>query len=194
MFSPNEYDLKYLMDATGETVIINGNEKQAIITNPRVDEFEQRYIHTLEPVSQGSVVSLYNEKYLVITESLTKRHGKFKALMRHCNYVISRKNVIGREIIGYNDYGAPYYRDILGEPIQIPSIIDNKSFSVDNSTQLIVPENEIIVTIQDTPLHRQKLKVNDIFAFEVNYKVRHVDYTKRGLMILTCDFTTSGTI
>jgi hypothetical protein len=193
MFTPNPEDLQFLFESAGQTVLINDTERQVIITNPSISEYEERYIHTLERVLQGDIVTLEGERYLVITETVTPRHGKYKALMRHCNYIITLPGEITRVLyrdengnIVYDDFGDPVFIEIEGEPINIPAIVDNKSFSIVGS-QLLVAENQIIVTVQDNEVNRNKLKVNNTFSFEGNFKVLHRDFTKKGLMILTCE-------
>jgi len=187
MFSPNTADLDYLFDSASQTVTVNNTERKAIITNPAISEFDQKNIHTLERVLQGDMVALDGERYLVITESISKRGGKYKALMRHCNIVIERQGEQVCVIVGENEFGDPIEECTVGDPIFISAIVDNKSFSIDQASAIRVPENQIIVVIQDNPVNRDKLKVNDKFVFEGNYKVLSRDFTKKGLMILTCE-------
>lgn len=187
MFSPNTADLDYLFDSSSQTVTINDTERKAIITNPAISEFDQKYIHTIEQVLQGDMIALEGERYLVITESISKRGGKYKALMRHCNIVIERQGEEVCVIVGENEFGDPIQECTVGDPIFISAIVDNKSFSIDDSSAIRVPDNQIIVVVQDNQVNRDKLKVNDTFNFEGNYKVLNRDFTKKGLMILTCE-------
>lgn len=194
MFSVNIDDLQFLFESAGQTVLINDFERQAIITNPPLSDKEERLIHTIENVLQGDIVAIDDEQYICITESINKRHGKFKSKVRHCNFVI--------EIAGetmevpmtdengnyvYDQYGRLIYVTVQGEPIQIPMIVDYKSFSI-VAGQIAVAENQIFVTIQDNEVNQGRFKVNDTFnLIDGNWKVRNVDKTKRGLLLLTCE-------
>ncbi|RBP95390.1 hypothetical protein DFO70_103432 [Cytobacillus firmus] len=132
-------------------------------------------------------MTLDNEKYLVITESITKRGGKYKSLMRHCNVMIDLPGEEVCEKVGENDFGEPIFECTTGDPVLVPSIVDNKSFSVEDSAAIRVPDNQIIVVVKDNDYNREKFQLNNTFTFEGVYKVIHRDFTKRGLMILTCE-------
>lgn len=189
MFQVNQIDLEYLFDSAGQPVLINEIERQAIITNPSISENEERYIHTLDKVAQGDLVSMDNENYLIISETVSKRGGKYKSLIRHCNYIIELAGETTQELIGYDDEGRPVYITVEGEPISIPSIIENKSFAVSGS-QILVADNQIIVIVQDNEINKGKFAVNGTFTvMNKNWKVLNNDRTKRGLLILTCEFT-----
>ncbi|QQX25030.1 hypothetical protein [Heyndrickxia sporothermodurans] len=74
-----------------------------------------------------------------------------------------------------------------GDPIFIPAIVENKTFSIAGS-QLLVAENQIIVIAQDNKVNRGKFTVNNTFSLmDNNWKVRNQDRTKKGLLILTCE-------
>lgn len=188
----NQTDIDSIFNLAAQTVKVNDIEQEAIITNPVINEFEERYIHTLFKVGQGDLVTYQNEHYLIIAESVTKRHGKFKTLMRHCNEVIElpgeEERVLARDENGdviVDEYGRPYYEYIQGEPILIPIIVDNKNFSIEGN-QLRVPENQIIVVVQDNETNKGKFAVNnEISLMNKNWKVLHQDFTKVGLIILT---------
>ncbi|ETI68143.1 hypothetical protein [Neobacillus vireti] len=201
MFSVNENDVQFLIDSAGQNVLINDKEMKAIITNPLsvvLNEYEQRYIHSVQPIIQGYLVTVNNEKYLVVTESLTKRTTKYKSLMRHCNYTLEMKGetkkVIKRDENGnpvLDKFGDPVYITIQEESVFVPAIVDNKSFSVNLNAQMIIPQNQITVVVQDNTVNRDRFKMNNVFSFvEKNHKVFNRDFTKRGLMILTCESTT----
>lgn len=189
MFQANSADLEFLFNEAGQKVLINDVERISVITNPPLSEYEERHIHTLETVSQGDMVSLDNEKYLVITESISKRGEKYKALMRHCNVMIELPGEEVCEKVAENDFGEPIFECTTGDPVYVPSIVDNKSFSVDDSAAIRVPDNQIIVVVKDNALNRDKFQVNNTFTFEGSYKVVHRDFTKKGLMILTCEMS-----
>ncbi|MCC3645843.1 hypothetical protein JGK52_03975 [Cytobacillus oceanisediminis] len=189
MFQANSADLEFLFNEAGQKVLINDVESIALLTNANfLNENDERYIHTLDKIKLGDMITYQNEKYLVITEIINKKYGKFKAIIRHCNHYILVAGEIEQVLIGHDPMtGRPIYEDRQGDPHPVPSIIDNKSFSVGGTTQFQVPDNQIIVVLQDNELNRDKLQVNNTFTFEGVYKVIHTDFTKKGLMILTCE-------
>ncbi|MGV3266190.1 hypothetical protein [Cytobacillus pseudoceanisediminis] len=157
-----------ILDTAGQTVLINDKERVIVVTNPPLNEYEERNIHSLENVSQGDLVKIDNEKYLVITESITQRGGKYKVRIRHCNHDIEIKNY-KKELIGHSEFGEPIYEEIYVDSTYIPSIIDNKSFSIDSSAAIRVPENQIISILQDNTYNREKFQLNNTFTFEEVY-------------------------
>src|SRR5690625_2434002 len=108
------------------------------------------------------MVTYQDEYYLIINETITKRHNKYKALMRHCNFTLEIENVIDREIIDYDRYGRPIYEYIYGDPFIIPLIISEKTFSIDDRYSLRVASNNIIITVQDNKQTQEHFAINEI--------------------------------
>jgi len=188
MFTLNNEDLQCIFDSAGKSVIVNDTKMNVIITNPAISECEERYIHSLQKVSRGDMVTLEDEPYLCITESVTKRSSKFKTLIRHCNFNIEIPGEQVCTIIGYNSFDEPIEECTYGEPTLVPSIIDNKTLSVDGQSAIRLAENQIEVIVQDNEVNSEKFTVN--FTFNVmgkSWRVVDVDLCKSGLMILTCE-------
>lgn len=192
MFSPNIKDLEFLFESAGQSISINNVATQGIISNTTLAAHEKKHIHTISPIEMGDLIAVDNENYLITSDTAIKRYGKYKAIMEHCNFMITIKvitRVLMRDENGkviYDAGGNPVWIEIEGEPILIPSIIDQQSFTIEGN-QLRVANNQILVTVQDNETNRDKLKVNNIFSFEGNYKVLNVDYTKKGLIVLTAE-------
>lgn len=190
MFTLGTDDLQYIFGTAGQSILVNDIQRQAIITNPSISEYEERYIHTLDKVSRGDLVTMDNEKYICITETVTKRHSKYKSLARHCNYTIEIPGEVTEIQVGETPFGDPIYEYIYGDPYFIPSIVDNKTFSVDNQSAVRLANNQIEVILQNNAVNTQKFAVN--FTFNVmnkNWKVINIDKSKNGLLILTCELT-----
>ncbi|MGG4506853.1 hypothetical protein ABEP00_17065 [Heyndrickxia sporothermodurans] len=189
-----EIDIQSVFDMASQTILVNDTKRQAIVTTPPLKENEERFIHTLDIVHMGDLVTIDDDKYISLTESVTKRHSKYKAKIRHCNYVIKmpgeviedfKRDENGELIL--DRYGDPIPITIVGESVFIPCIIENKSFSIDGY-QLLVADNTIIVIAQDNEVNRVKFTVNNTFSLmDYNWKVRNQDRTKKGLLILTCE-------
>lgn len=185
-------DVDYLIEAAGTEVLINDEPTKAIITNYNlIGESEDRNIHTTVPVSLGDIVVYQDESYLIIKETVTKRHAKYKTLMRHCNLVFEGDaEIIGYEdkVIGRKPSGEPIIErvPIYGEPFSIPTIVSNKSFSIDERYSIRVADNNIIMIIQDTEDYQERFALNTTHLFlNGNWKVIHHDYTQKGIIVIT---------
>ncbi|APH05844.1 hypothetical protein [Bacillus weihaiensis] len=191
MFNPletNTNDVQFLLDNAGKDVLINGETTKVLITNPSISEAEERYIHTLSDVSRGDLVELEGEYYLVITESITKRNSKYKALIRHCNYVINIPGETTKTQVGTDVFGLPIYEYIEGESIFVPIIIEKTMFSVSQSSAIRLPNNQMSLILQDNSSNKDMFKINyEYDLYESKWKVINRDFTKNGLLILTCE-------
>jgi hypothetical protein len=181
-------DIEFLIDVAGQTVKINDVEQKAIITNAKISDYEDRYIHTLQPIQRGNLIEYNREHYLVISETVTQRYGKYKALMRHCNYEIVIEGQEVCEIVSYNDFGEPIYECHTTESISVPAIVDTYAFKVDDFAPIRVPEKQIVVIVQENETNKNKFVTNATFeVMGQTWKVIAVDLTKKGLLILTCE-------
>ncbi|MCB7070565.1 hypothetical protein LIZ76_11330 [Caldibacillus sp. 210928-DFI.2.22] len=193
MFTPNEEDLQFLFDSAGMDVLINDVPQQAIITLPPLSDSEERYIHTLQRINMGDMVTFDDNKYLVMNETISPRNGKYKARIRHLNYKLQ---IPGEVIQDYlrdengniitDNFGKPIPITIEGDPIYIPAIVEQQAFTIEEG-QIRIPNNEILITVQDNEVNREKLILN--FEFNLmtkTWKVTNVDLTRKGLMIITC--------
>lgn len=139
------------------------------------------------------MVTFDDNKYLVINETISPRNGKYKARIRHLNYELQ---IPGEVIQDYlrdengniitDNFGKPIPITIEGDPIYIPARVDQQAFTIEEG-QLRIPNNEILITVQDNEVNREKLILN--FEFNLmtkTWKVTNVDLTKKGLMIITC--------
>ncbi|MGX9134156.1 hypothetical protein ACWV26_07220 [Rummeliibacillus sp. JY-2-4R] len=190
-------DIEFLIDTMGDTVLINDVEHKALVTHSNETKNEEHYIHTLKQVKQGDLITYNNEKYLITTESLTNNAIKFKALMRRCNYSIEIAGETTSELLVDENrnppiidiYGDEQFIYFVGEPIYIYTIVENKTFAV-SGTQLLVAENQILLIVQDNETNRNKLIVNNIFTvMDSEWKIRNVDKTQKGLLIIICEKT-----
>lgn len=194
MFTPNIDDLQFLFESAGQEVLINDVPQQAIITLPPLSDNEERYIHTLKRLNMGDMVTLDNNEYLVMTEVVTPRNGKYKAKMKHCNYIIEfQGEEIGKDVLRDEDgnpildqLGRPIPITIYGDPIFIPAIVEHNKFSIDGG-RISFATDEIVVTVQANETNIDKLATN--VEFELmgrNWKVRQQDFTKKGLLSVVC--------
>lgn len=189
-------DIEFLIDTIGDTVKINDIDSKALITHSNVTKQEERYIHTMTALKQGDLITYENERYLVVTETVTKRANKYKALIRHCNYSLEYPGETRQELMLDKDgkpltnrFGDEIYITVEGKPVTVHTIIENSSFAI-NGVQLMVGINQIIVTVQNNKDNSDKLKVNTTFnVMDNKWKVLNVDKSQKGLLIITCEKT-----
>lgn len=169
-FSMNDdKDFLYLLDNIGTDITINGIPKRAVITNTSFSNsssHDDKNISTLENIKQGDRIE-YNDLYwLIVSEVNGKRYGKYKGVMRACNH-----------IIGFN---------INDNPVCIPVIAYGSAIGITSNQYLTVPQDEIILTMQDNDITRQ-IKINDRLAkWNKAYEVIGIDSTEPGLLHLHC--------
>lgn len=185
-------DFVFLLDQTGEDVLINNKLKTALVTNASLGDYEQRYITTLNNVPRGSLVQLRNQSYLAIAESITQRYHKYKTLIRHCNNSISITTEgfteCDGEKYGYDQFGDPICVTIPGETVEIPCIVDKIAFTVSDDAPIRLQDNQISVTLQDNTTNSSEIQTGKtINLMGTNWTVANRDLTKTGLLICICE-------
>jgi hypothetical protein len=188
-FAFDTSDFQFLLDSVGETVKINDVEQKAIVNNAKIGDYEDKYIYTLSNIQRGNLI-LHNGKNYLIVSDVTEGKLYNKALMRHCNYTIVVEGQEVCEVVGYNDFGEEIIECHPTESINVPAIVDKYTFKIDDFAPIRVPENQIIVTVQDNETNKSKFTVNTTFeAMRKTWKVIDVDMTRNGLLILTCELS-----
>ncbi|OLN22918.1 hypothetical protein BTO30_07170 [Domibacillus antri] len=190
-----QFDTTFLFDGLSETIQVNGTDQRGIITNPPLSDVEERHLHTEFLVSQGDLIIYEQGLYLTLTETVTKRHGKYKTLIRHCNFIIevagdsiTRQKVDENGNLMYDADGRPVMETIAGEPIFIPAIIDNKKTAIDDTTALRVLDNQIYIYVQDNEVNRTKLILNaEITPAGDTWAINNIDRTRQGLLVITAE-------
>ena len=186
-FTFNTSDFQFLLDTVGEIAIINNVSKKCIVQNGNIGDYEEKYIYTLSDIQRGNLI-LHNGKNYLIVSDVTQGKLYKKALMRHCNYEIVVEGRRKCEIVSYNVFGEPIEECHTTESFSVPAIIDKYAFKIDNFVPIRLPENQIIVTVQNNEKNLSKFTVNTKFdVMGHTWKVVDVDITRNGLLILTCE-------
>lgn len=146
-----------------ETVLINGKEQQAYVTTAYLGLAENRHISSLQPFNRGDLVEHKGHTYLVTEEVKTKRHNKYRATMTSCNYYFTVRDLIGREIIGYNDFGQPIYKNIYGEPYNLHGVMKEWDRKLDQAFAINMMQVTFFIDVQDNAINREQFKVNNIY-------------------------------
>lgn len=198
MFNPLEVstdDIKQLFDLSAIDILINGKPSKGFITEGTFfRETEDKNLHTLDPITTGDYISYQGHDYMVINETITKRHSKFKALIRHCNYPVIRKNILCRTKTGETDRGQPIYDYTYGDDYVIPTVTSQRTFSIDERYAIRVIDKAVIVSVQDSELNRNSLfAINEQFKVkDLVFKVINHERSVRGILSIWGELATGG--
>jgi len=184
--------LNDVFDTVVTEIKVNEIMIPAIVTNGALnknDEQESKHIHTVQKVNQGDVVEHEGSKYLIVTESISKRHNKYKNIMEHFNAALNVVGATTRVIVDYDDLGRPIYDDIE-EMYEVPCVIGfNRIGSPNNTGGLMVIENSLMAKIPKNDDNVLYVKVNNEYTVEgKKYKVSHIDNVQTGLLIVQMDY------
>ncbi|MBO0997388.1 hypothetical protein IOC57_06430 [Bacillus sp. SD075] len=187
MFGINQEDLDYIFESAGQEVLVNDNLMNVIVTNPPFGEYEEKHIHSIQRVLQGDMVTLEGNHYLCLVESVTKRGGKYKTRIRHCNFIVEVPTEPTSILIGYSDFGEPIYEEVPGVPIEVPSFLETKSYSV-TSGVWVTSNNEILVTMKDSAEYRSLIELGDEFkVMGKTWRITNLLLDKKGLITVNCE-------
>lgn len=166
-----------------ETVLINGKPVKAVITTAYLGMTENRHISTLESFKRGDYVEHRGHIYLVNEEVKTKRHNKYRSTMTSCNYSFTVRDLIGREIIGYDDFKKPIYRDIYSEPYHIQGVMKEWDRKLEQAFSINMMQVTFFIDVQDTPKNREQFKINNVYDIKgVNMQVSLHELSNEGIL------------
>lgn len=172
LFQNNPDDFQYILDSIGQTVLVNNQPMQAVITNTPVNQtstaidYDDKKISTLSPIKCGDLVHYCDQDWLLISEINGLRYGKYKAIMRVCDYSIK-----------FNFQGVVR---------KFPTIVDGRVFNVETDRYMTLPASQILVTLQE---NKETLRISAgqrFIKLGTAWKVEAIDRTVKGLMKLWC--------
>lgn len=172
LFQNNPDDFQYILDSIGQTVLVNNQPIQAVITCTPVNQpstaidYDDKKISTLSPIKCGDLVHYCDEDWLLISEINGQRYGKYKAIMRVCDYSII-----------FNFQGVVR---------KFPTIIDGRVFNVETDRFMTLPASQILVTLQENKETLQIIPGQRFIKLGTAWKVEAIDRTVKGLMKLWC--------
>ncbi|MEC1715936.1 hypothetical protein [Schinkia azotoformans] len=188
LFDTGTNDINYLLESAGINVSINNNSTKAIITNTPLNKFyDGKKITTLTEIKRGDIVNYENSKFIIISESATKRNNKYKALMRKCESEIYFKVDEIKTPTGEVDYlGQPIYNTTEIHEL-FPVIVDSQTFDIQNGQAINMPVGTILVSFQDNA-NTNFIKLDHRFIkYGKAWKIVGIDKTKKGLVTLTAE-------
>jgi hypothetical protein len=190
----NETTLNNVFDSVAKEIKINESLIPSIVTNGainKLDEQETKHIHTLERVNQGDIVDYEGNKYLVVTESMSKRHNKFKNIMEHMNITVTTESDVQEVITGYDDFQRPIYSYIT-HYYDVPMVLGfDRVGSASSSGAFLTIANGLKAKVQKNEMNMTYLTVNKELIIEgSSYKITHIDKVQTGIMVLQLEYTT----
>ncbi|WP_342440602.1 hypothetical protein MHB65_12975 [Lysinibacillus sp. FSL K6-0075] len=160
----------------------------AVISNATFSPNSTFHIHSLDVFNCGDYTTINNPNnvYMVTSDVLTMRGGKYKATLEYCNYLIVEWKT-EKVLIGKDALGRPVYEEQQVKVGEIPCILRYKdmTYTTNDSINLTKPIYQIIV--RDTDASRKNFKLNenpygDVTIYDTTYRIIDVDYSKKGII------------
>jgi hypothetical protein len=144
---------------------LNGFYAEALISHTNINKYyDDIKITTLTPIKRGDLIIYDHAYWLVISEVVTTRHGKYKGLMRHVAYplVLTVGNVTKNVFL-------------------IPQ--NDQSVQIDDSGTIVFVNGSMTIVTRDTD--------DSLFDIETKFNflgktwiVTYIDNSKKGLLAL----------
>ncbi|NNV01646.1 Ig-like domain-containing protein [Brevibacillus sp. MCWH] len=172
LFQTNPDDIQYIFDILGQDVLVNNHSVRAVITNTPINQtstaidYDDKKISTLQPIKCGDLVHYCDEDWLIISEINGQRYGKYKGIMRVCDYPIK-----------FN------FEGIVKE---FPAIVDGRVFDVEIGQFMTLPASKIVVTMQENQETLQIGVGQRFIKMGRAWAVEAIDRTEKGLLRLWC--------
>ena len=186
LFDTGNDDFQYMLDNMGKTIYIDDVLEKALIKHIAVNnDYDDIELTTLTPIQRGDLITYENNKYLILSQVNSTRYGRYKALMRKCNFILHVHVADEEVVIGHEDSGKPI---VETQPTyeDYAAIVTSKVTEWATGGQLNLPQGQIQITIKDTG--STKLTVGDDFTFEgLPWTINWIDRTENGLLILSCE-------
>lgn len=176
-----------LLYINGQQIYHNGKKKNAIITNPEIKEFNDKYISSDFKLVRGDYIHYDNTYWMVWNQVNVSRADSFKGIMRQAEHDVV-----------FNLYYAGVTSNYL---LKAPAIIQRTSdYTMRADDMMTTIDSEIHVFVQDTASTRRIVDLmnksdGQIVLGERNYDIIGVSFEKKGYLDVTCRMGTrnSGT-
>ena len=175
LFENTTNDFDYLLNSIGQEVIISNILTRAVITNTKLNifvDFDDRHIATQTPIKRGDIVEWQDKTWFIFSEIATKRHSKYKGIMRKANHTI--KFIINREIH------------------EFPTIVQSKTFDEQGGI-VSLSTGKVLVTLQDNEQTKKIVNGQRFINTGQAFKIVGIDKSKVGFITFTADLDTFKT-
>lgn len=166
----------------------------AVISNATFSPNSSYHIHSLEIFHCGDYTKISNPSdniYMVTSDVLEQRGGKYKATLEYCNYSIPIYKLV-QTIIGYDKLNRPIYDEVEMLVGNIPAILKYKdmTYSTNDAINLTKAMYEITIRNNDAAKEHFGLEAgtyNTVTIYDKPYRIVNVDYSKQGIIKLTLE-------
>lgn len=168
LFDNGTDDFQFLLDQMGSNVTIRDNKIRALITNTNLEQnYDDKKITSLSPLSRGDIVVYNCKKYLVISEVNDQRYNKYKGIMRFLTHTI----IVNSDSRFYT----------------LDCYINTTDLGITSGKVLTLADGEITVNCSKYSMD-SNLKIGARFLLNGQaWKVTGVDdFSKPGMVALTC--------
>lgn len=168
LFGSNTDDFAFLLDQMGSNVTIRDNIVKVIITNTNLEQnYDDRRITSLSPLSRGDIVFYNGKKFMVVSEVTEKRYTKFKGIMRFLPHRI----IVNSESRFYT----------------LDCYINTTDLGITSGKVLTLADGEIVVNCSNYSID-SGLKIGARLLLNGQaWKVTGIDdFSKPGMVALTC--------
>lgn len=187
----DETILNDVFDSVATDISVNGSPVKGVITTPtlnKLDDQELRHLHTMERVTQGDIVDYSGVQYLVTSESMSKRGGKYKNVLDHCNVMLKVVGATTKVEVGRDDFNRPIY-DYIEEVYDVPAVANfNRVGAPSEVAALTILRNSLTVKLRKSDENLLYVTVNKEYTInEKLFKVSHIDKLQSGILIIQLD-------
>ncbi|MDN4070850.1 Ig-like domain-containing protein [Paenibacillus vini] len=168
LFDNGTDDFAFLLEQMGKDITINDNPVKAVITNTNLEQnYDDRRITSLSPLSRGDIVFYNGKKFMVVSEVTEKRYTKFKGIMRFLPHRI----IVNSESRFYT----------------LDCYINTTDLGITSGKVLTLADGEIVVNCSNYSID-SGLKIGARFLLNGQaFKINGVDdFSKPGTVALTC--------
>lgn len=172
------------MNHISETVLINGKPQKAVVTTAYLGQSEKRHISSLEPFKAGDYVEHRGQTYLVMEETETKRHNKYRSTMEAVNYSFEVRDFLYREIVAIDPVsGRPQYKNHYSDPYDLHGVFMKTEKKFETGFQINLVRLTFMVYVQENETTLEHFEINSVFDIKgKNMQVAVHDRTHNGLL------------
>ena len=166
--------LDFFLTEKGETVIHNGFEKVALITDvtDHINYFNDKYIRSDFELHAGDVIEYQGNTYILMSQ-VNKDHHSYHGKLRKVNYRI--KIVVNESVHEFD------------------TVISSKTFGMTTDKYMTIEEGKIEVLLPSSFVSEQIVEAMRFIKMGSAWMITGVDQTQVGLIRLTCEKDQFGT-
>ncbi|MEK4628715.1 hypothetical protein MKZ17_10960 [Solibacillus sp. FSL R7-0682] len=184
----NDFILDLNFQSIESNYILNPNlpNKRTIkgfVTNHELNPISSFHFHSLAPFKRGEHVEIDGNDYLVMTDVITNRVQKRKAIVTYCNFTHD-KIMIDKVLVGYDDLGRPIYEDKEVDYGIEYGVLKYKDVSIPTNETINLIRTVYDLSITDNEVNRRYFTYDKVLTFEGRtYRITDLVFTNKGLIV-----------